>query len=101
MNNLWNRKPYVSLLQDYKKSYVAQLLGFKFQGHLDQLATALKSAPQPSAEELKALIPKQLILLTAVLIAEGAVDLEDIWPHLGTAAETSDAIDEVEQLLKR
>lgn len=101
MNNLWNRQPYVSLLQDYKKPYVAQVLGFKFQGRLEQLTTVLKTAPQPPAEELKAYIPKQLIMLTAVLIAEGAVLLEDVWPHLGTAGETEEAIDEVEQLLLR
>jgi hypothetical protein len=61
----------------------------------------LKSAPQPPAEELEANIPKQLILLTAVLIAEGAVLLEDVWPHLATASESEEAIDEVEHLVQR
>lgn len=72
------------------------MLGFKFQYRLELLNTGIKTAPQPPAEELKALIPKELIKLTAVLIAEETVLTEDIWPHLGSFAETDEAIDEVE-----
>ena len=60
--------------------------------------------PLPPAEDHKALIPKHLILLTAVLIAEKVILMEDIWPHLGLITpeiETQGCIDEVELLLNK
>jgi THO complex subunit 2 len=102
--NIWNQEPYLTLLSDYKGKYVAQVLGFKFQHHLDRLQTALKvpkSPTSPTLDHLESLIPKRLCLVCAILVARKVIKLEDIWSHLSNFQETKDDADEIESLLKR
>lgn len=64
----------------------------------------LEGASREQLEALEACIPKQLLLLTAILIAHGIVLIEDIWPHLGPNTEEGLApgeLDEVENLVNR
>jgi THO complex subunit 2 N-terminus len=98
MNNLWNREPYLSLLREMKGDYVAQVLGFKFQHYLAAMQTAIKAKGSGDLEEK---IPKKLCLLTAILVSNKVIQIEDIWPHLGTEVAKEPDCDEVETLLKR
>lgn len=122
MNFLWNQQPYLVLLRDYKGSNVAQVLGFKFHSHYDKLQAALQAAmPKPvgkepanaaglacasreALEDLESKIPKSLLLLTAILISNSIISLEEVWPHLGsttTQFEEAGELDEVENLINR
>lgn len=106
INFMWNQEPYLELLKGYKGTSIAQVLGFKFHSHHSKLQAAMAAAlPKPvgkepvntlglagasreALEELEACIPKSLLLLTAILIANGIVKIEDVWPHLvGNASE--------------
>jgi THO complex subunit 2 len=116
MNFLWNQDPYLILLRDYKGSSIAQVLGFKFHAYYEKMQSALIAAfpakpaagkesafpPRETLTDLESKIPKSLLLLTAILVANNMVSLEDIWPHLSVYDETGkEDVDEVENLLNR
>ena len=100
-NNLWNRGPYLRLLEDYQGKNISQLLGFKFQHHYDQVQAALKDKNLPR-DEVESLLPKSLCTLTALLLAEHRIQPADIWPHLSSFKESdSGEVDELEVLFNR
>jgi hypothetical protein len=102
------------------------VLGFKFQQLNEKLQASIQAAipkpvgkeaslgiagaPKETIENLEEKIPKKLLLLTAILISNGIMSLEDIWPHLGKQAEEfkedndhqgATELDEVENLINR
>ncbi|CDW79776.1 tho complex subunit 2-like [Stylonychia lemnae] len=97
-NNMQN-EAYLILLKDpqFNAVSIAQVMGFKFQSYLEQLAkssTTNNNTAHP---------PQSLFNLTAVLIKNKIITFDDIWPHLGNYQESKDSkeLDEVEVLLNK
>ena len=88
---------YIRLLSTFKKEFIPQILGFKFQklaGGKDIAARIENSdkhqkraayANVTGSMTMQAANPKQLARVTAKLIKAGLVCVEEIWPHLGPA----------------
>ena len=88
-NNVWNEEVYLALLKNFPQSYVTQLLGFKFKYYLDRIKERQDS---PDSLFDDALIPRDLLMVTGILLREKNVKLEDIWSHLVIDEEKEDEI---------
>lgn len=56
-------------------SVAAQVLGFKFKHYQDQ--TILRKGEE---------VPKELVLVAAILIREGFVKLKELWEHVSPSS---------------